>query len=151
MISTLTKPPPTDDPRLHLREDLRTLLPVAVLLRPATDTVDLPTWVLVSESLEASAHALSCHHDSGRHDVVAVLIGYAVKTAESACAALPAPSAEPQAPASAEGAGSAWLRLERSWLRLAAQLARIGSCDVELLAHTLHEQRCALRALQSTH
>lgn len=149
MISTLTRPQTREGIDQSLFEDVRTLLPSAVLARPASDTVGLHTWVLVSEALEASAHAISFHGSSGQHSVTEVLIGYAIKTAGQACRDLPARShAAPGSDSDTGSAGSAWRHLERSWLRLAAQLARPGNCDMDLLIILVHEHRRALLALK---
>ena len=131
------------------REDLRTLLPGAVLARPTEDTVDLHTWVLVAGSLEASVHALSCCQDGTHQAVVEVLLGYAARSAERACDALPdvrdvdVRGGEPRGRTKPDLLHS----VERTWFRVAAQLVRPGPADLEELSAAVHQHRIALTAL----
>ena len=93
--------------------------------------------------------SVSCHRSGGQHAVTEVLAGYASKTTDLACGALPTPD-ETRAGGAATTTSAAWRHLERTWLRLAGQLSRPGRADVELLRSTLHQQRRALVALQDS-
>ena len=150
MTSTLipsSRPARSD---LDLWEGVRILLPGAVLARPDEDSVVLHTWVRIAETLEASAHVLSCYRDGTQHLVLEVLTRVAERTAADACALLPHPDAAAGPSSGAPRPRTAlMLAVERTWLRLAAQLLRPGAADVLLLTETLHAHRAALVALRA--
>lgn len=123
---------------------LRSQLPAGVLARPLDDAVPLHVWVLVAETLEASAHALSCVGDGTSGAVVEVLVGFAEGTAGRAEAEL---LVHVLAPAAArEQAGSALQVAERTWLRLAAVLLSAPPTDPSLLLTCIRDHRRALAA-----